>query len=81
MHLVECSTRWDLVEYDEYPSYWFIFYCLTTLFRTFARIRTASDAGESPKQSCQAIKDEPITWILVIFYMYAYIYSIDRSVS
>ena len=35
---------------------------------------TASDAGESPKQSCQAIKDEPITWILVIFYIYIYIY-------
>ena len=38
--LVECSTRCELVEYDEISKLLVHLYCLTTLFQTFARIRS-----------------------------------------
>ena len=32
MYLVKCSTRWELVQYDEYPSYLCIFIALQLCF-------------------------------------------------
>ena len=32
MHLVECSTRWELVQYNEYPNYLCIFIALQLCF-------------------------------------------------
>ena len=55
MHLAECSTRWELVEYDEFV----VQNAVTSVI--------ASDEGGSPKQSCKAINDALITWIFVVF--------------